>query len=1364
MKRFLLTGLALLLRSVAAFAQYTNVLENAATQTVDTVWTNDAVWIGITTSSNSMHVIDGGMVFSTNVYVGTGSNAMDNAIAVTESGLWDIENNLEIGSGFGNSVTVTDGGTINVGDLVIHSNNVFNLNAGGNFAIASNFDASIDEFNWGEGGHLSVGGSLTGMAVNNNTVVLGGGRDLTLDGGTWNTGSTNLVVGDGVSVSDLVVSNGGWTVVGTGSTNDFAMGSDGGIAVGGTNGASLLVQKGSTVQTTGGLYVGGTNTSLFGSVTITNGSTVEAQSLVIGDAGSSLDIDNGGTLSIIGNYNADALTNVNWYSGGTLSVGGELTKSNGLDGIEHILILDGGNWNLGGDLAVTGTNNTLSIAAGGSVTNDNGYVGYAASDSNNTVLVSGDDSVWINNGLVYIGSTNGNGGNSVAVSDGGRVEADGLSVEAGNTFNLNSGGTLAITTNFNVSTHDNLVWNSGGNLSVGGELTGMATTNLVVGGSTNTYTYLGNGRDLTLDDGGIWNTGTNDLYVGAGSSGSDLVVENGGWVIVGGVQTNIAGGGMLVASTNGAQLVIGNGTVNVEQTLHLGLDANTTGTNIIRSGGMVSVGTMEIADGSLLDLQSGGTFAIATNFNASMTGFEWNDGGRLSVGGDLTGMAVSNNMYYLDGGRDLTLDGGSWDTGGTNLVVGYGSSDSDLSVKNMGTLSSTATYIGWDTNSANNTITVSDGGAWNNSGDLWVGYGGSGNALLIADGGTNTVGGSAYIGNTNTMNNFVLVSGSNSLWTISNNLTVGSATNGVDNYLRVSDSGKVSVGGDVTLQSGNSIILDSEGSLDVGLAMNVYSNSTLDGTGTIGFGATNAVLAFYGEDIALSTGIVFMADSNFNNTVSIHYGTFSVAGTNALPYVNFQTMAMDNGTIAGYGTLDTFDNIHMDGGVIDPFGVNADTARLEINGNFTSSGTVYRAQVYDTRWDQLDFTGTNSLDLSGLEAEVLVRVAPTGGVATILSATNIVSSFASTNVDDRLLLYNAYLDVTSNQVNVALAPNDGKLGASLDLAATESVRAGFAGMKNTVFTRTKQLRRNLVSTVHAIPHEAYLLTSTNAPTGAMGPGDQNSIFDMHVWLQQYSGQGDFDTQGISPGFDLRNNGTTIGADRLVGEALNLGFNYTYARSAARSPNGDRLDAETYWIGGYGEWVSEEGLYVDALAAYARSNYDSQRFEENYIGSASYRGNAIGAYADVGQYYYYGDLALSPYVGLHYLTLVVDGHSEKEEQGSVVHIDDVERDWLESALGLKLRHRFDTRFGRFQTTGYAEWTHDFIQDDVSSTLTMRGFPSVETARISPDADTVNVGIGYSWICTDYMEIGAGYNGRFSDHYEEHTGSLMLDIMF
>ncbi len=1370
MKRIFSIAAVVALCGAASFAQYTNVLENGTTQTVTTAWAPGTVWVGNTTSSNALGVIDGGVVSSTVVYVGATSNATDNTVLVTGTGSLDVANTLAIGAGTNNSVTVTTGGSISVGDLVIDSGNSFNLNGGGTFAIATNLDVSVEGFNWNEDGHLIVGGALSGMAVASNTVYLDGGRNLTLDGGTWNTGATNLMVGSGNTASDLAVSGGGWVVVGTGATNDFVMGADGGIAVGGTNGASMLVDYGSTVQTTGGLYVGGTNAALTGSVTVTNGSRIEARSLVVGNDGSEVNIENGGMLSITDEYNFDLQTNVNWVSGGTLSVGGELTKSNGLYGTGHTLVLDGGSWDLGGDLTVSGTNNTLSIRNGGAVTNNDGYVGYAASDSNTIVEVSDNGSTWINNGTLYIGSTN-TAGHSVTVSSGGWVEADGLNVAADNDFFLNSGGTLAVNSGFNVAAQSNLVWRSGGTLSVGGgALSGMASGNMVVDGNTNSYTFLGNGRDLTIAAGGTWNIETNGLYVGNGSSGSDLVVENGGWVNVGEVQTNLAGGGsMLVASTNGAQLVVASGSVNVEDTLYLGQGA-ATGTNIILDGGTVSAGALQATADSLLDLRSGGTFAIAANFDVAATPqFNWGEGGALSVGGALSGMETTNGVYYLAGGRDLTLDGGSWDIGSSSLVVGYGGSGSALAVKNGGMLNSGTTYIGWDTNSADNSVTVSSGSVWTNSGDLWVGYGGTGNSLSILSGGTNLVDGNAYIGNTNAADNHVVVGGSNSLWNVAGALSIGTGSNSVANYLTVSDAGQVAVDGDLYLNSSNRISLASGGAISVDGNMNVYSNATIAGIGTVGFGANDTVLSFVGDGISIGDGIVFEADSGSYNTVFVTNGTFTVAGSNAQQYVNFDELALLDSDLAGAGVIDAFELIDMQGGSIHPGGNSGGT--LTITGDFSvsasTSNTMYYAQVFDTSWDQLAFTGTNAVDLSELGIDVYLPLIPTGGVANIITSVAGLdnTAFASTNIEERLLLYQATLQLTNGELNVVVTEDNGSICSTLDYAATESVRAGFAGMKNMVFTRTKQLRRNLVSTSHAIPNEVYLLTSTNAPAGAMGPGDQNTIFDMHVWAQQYSGQGDYDRSGAADGFTLNNNGTTIGADRLVGEALAVGLNYTYARSAARSANRDRLDTETYWIGAYGEWVGVDGLYVDALAGYGYSSYDSLRIAKDYKGLASYNGQAFGAYADVGQYYYYADnLALSPYMGLHALSMMLDAHNEKERDGSMVHVDQVDREWVESVLGLKLRHRFDTGIGRFQTTGYAEWTYDFIQDEVYSTLSSGGLTGVETARVTPDQSGVNVGLGYSWICTDYMEIGVGYNGRFNDDYEEHTGSLMLDMMF
>ena len=644
------------------------------------------------------------------------------------------------------------------------------------------------------------------------------------------------------------------------------------------------------------------------------------------------------------------------------------------------------------------------------------------------------------------------------------------------------------------------------------------------------------------------------------------------------------------------------------------------------------------------------------------------------------------------------------------------------------------------------------------AGTVWVGGTSSTNQLFVVAGGdiTST---NVYIGSTNTAYGNLISMSQTSRWDIADALVFGE---GQGNEVSVTD-GAVLSADRIVLSSGNTLTLDSGGAISHLTSLGVYSHSAITGAGTIGFNTNNASLAFYGAGITCGTGIVFSAYSNADNTLSYYDREFNASQFNAAQFENFNQLVLSNSDLTGTGTLD-FTKVSMTGGTISPAG--DEIGSISIAGSFSSTNTLYQAQIAGASQDELVVSGGGPLNLAGLKLEVQVSGTTTGAVSILTASGGFSGYFASEKITGRPLLYTVELQITNNAVQVVLAPDDAlEISSALGFAAAESVRGGFGNMKNLVFTRTKQLRRNLVATDHAVPNDVYLMTTTNAPAGAMGPGDQNTIFDMHVWMQHYNGQGSFERTGASDGFTQNNSGTVIGADKLIGDNLAVGLNYTYGRSSSRAGNGDALDTESYWIGAYGEWVGVDGLYIDALAAYGTTSFDSQRFAESYHGTASYKGNAFGAYVDVGQYYSYADsMTLSPYMGIHALAMVNAAHNETEDEGSVVRVDEVDHNWLESALGLKVRHRFDTGIGRFQTTGYAEWTYDFIQDDVYSSLSSDGLSGAETMRVSPDESGINVGLGYSWICTDYMEIGVGYGGRFSAYREEHTGSLMFDIMF
>ena len=1346
MRRVLMIFTALLASGVAGFG-YTNVLENGASQTITNGW--DAVGdmvVGGATPSNTLNIVGGGALTNINAFVGATAGASNNTATVSGSGAeWINTGTLQVGAAgnSNNSVSVSSGGIVDASNLVLVAGNGFNLNNKGTLSLSEGLDVSQAGFNWNTGGILSVGGELTGLVSTNAGTFLSGEKTLVLEGGSLAT-STNLIVGYESSGNTLAITNGGtvsnangYIGWGADSANNSVLVSDSGSAwtnngnlyVGayGTNLLAAGAGNSLTVTNDAWVFVGGLDTNLpiaGGGIAVADGAemVVGESARVLADGvyvstNGNLNLD--GTLAVNHAFDADQ-TGFHWNDGATLVVHGNLTMAADLAGTNRTLNVDGGSWNRGGDLTIAGTGNTLKILNGGGVTNDDAYV----VGSNNTVAVSGDGSDWLNNGSLNITNV----GNSVAVDSGGRVTADSLNIAVENNFNLNNGGTLAMTGGFDLSEQTNLNWNSGGNLSVAGSLEGMAVaTNLPMADAA----YLSDGKVLTLD-GGHWlagdsnlvvglnndlnqlvitNGGTvdnadgyigwgasgdlNSVVVGTGSawtnhggglyvgkyldagtnlvdSGSDntLAVQDGGWVFVGEGRTNGLGGGLVVASTNGAELVVGGqgSSVDVAQTLYIGTDSNTAGSVVVEAGGSVSAGGLSIATNSTFELY--GTFAATTNFDAGMDGFAWHDGATLSVGGTLDGLDALGGSN-----RTLAIDGGTWDTTATNLyITGVGNT---LSITNGGSVDSASAYIGLTSNDVDNTVLVAGNGSeWSLSGDLFV---------------------------------------------------------NPSNTLALASTGLVSVAGNMSV-----------------------SNATVAGSGTVAFSGSASQLSIYGSIGQLSPNVLFDGGGGADTAVALTDSELIVAGSLTNRFVGFENLNMTNSLLGGNGAVDTFGNIGLSGGRIAPDG------ELVIDGTFSASDTLLQLTVGES---SLVFTNSGGpQNLSGLQAEITVP--DTNAFSgTILTADGGFSgNFSSTNFIEHFLLYDFQLTSDGTSVSVeSEAAQNGEIGAQIDYASVQGIRAGFNGMVNAAFVRTRQLRRNTVATDHAISNEAYLLSSTNAPAGPQGPGDQNTVFGMHFWAQQFSGQGDYDAMGKSAGFKLNNNGTSFGFDRLFGDSLVVGGNYTYARTAAKSTTTDRVDTETYWLGLYGEWHKPSGYYLDGLLAFGWSDYDTLRTDGTYQGIGKFSGNDLGGHLEAGKYFHTRHWAVAPYAGLGYLSVKSDDYAETDPGGPTVSVQGQDVASFESTLGIKLRNRFDTKAGRFQTISYAEWVYDFINDEIGSALS-DGTVSVETARVAPGENLFNAGLGLAWICTDYLEVGLAYDGRFNENYEEHTGSFMLDIRF
>ncbi|MDR3487706.1 MAG: autotransporter domain-containing protein [Bradyrhizobium sp.] len=454
----------------------------------------------------------------------------------------------------------------------------------------------------------------TGGTVTANEIILGeqasASGTVTVDGtGSRLTSSTDLVVGL-LGLGHLTVSNGAQVT----SANGY-IGYAPGFA------SDVTVTGIGSTWTSIGVFVGGNNTgSGTGSLTISNGGTVDATSgLAVGAYVGSI-----GSLTIQG-------SNSTLNDGGTLVLGsGTISVSNGgkVSATDVILAFNAG---YTGTLTVDGANSTITAS-------NDFYVGYAstgtATITNGAVVTAADMSV-----AMLAGST-------------GTLTVDGTNstASAGGYFDVGyaGNGTMAV--------------QNGGSVNAAGIIFGNQA------GATGTVTVDGVGSTLTS---------TADLIVGAFGTGS-LTVSNGGSVVnvngyigyepgsigtalvtgTGSTWTNsgemIIGGSATTAGT-GSLTVAAGGTVNTDGLLIASLPSS-VGTVTVQGAnstlassdtltvGYGGVGTMLISNGGTV-ISTAGAIGGFTSGTATVDGVgsKWTDTGDLIIGSHGAGTLTLSN-------------------------------------------------------------------------------------------------------------------------------------------------------------------------------------------------------------------------------------------------------------------------------------------------------------------------------------------------------------------------------------------------------------------------------------------------------------------------------------------------------------------------------------------------------------------------------------------------------------------------------------------------------------------------------------------------------------------------------------------------
>jgi len=1013
--------------------------------------------------------------------IGNG-DASFNAVTVTGSNaIIDLNgNSLSVGLGtnygsIGNSLVISNGGTVNAGGLVV--------------------------------GNMVQDVSNTVTVYGNSTLTVSGNSDI----GNQDAGSNTVTV----TGSNAVMNNTGYLHLGNGAST-------------GGNGNSLVISNGGAMTIGGGLAVGYYYYSAQNSVIVTGvGSTLDVTGLTVGansgyeGASNSLVISNGGVVTAgdmyVGNWQSTCDTVIVTGLGSALNLSGAITLGQ-YGSIGNVLSLDNGASIIapGGISISTGStltgNGTITASAGTVISGTFAPTGTNALTVNGDLTFTGGTYLW----NLYNNSTSAAGGTNFTVP----VVLNGaLSVDTNSVFDLNFSGAVNGSSSFwtnsqhwlvtagtnplSAGTNFGLAWanpaaSAGFNLadfslSASGtnfylNYNAPLITNPTIAADTNTALPSYNQGSNTVlvitapTNGTAVLSGTNPaltgIFVNSGtlaSTNQSSIPTNANVTVYGGTMGFTGPGTNIIGSlfVSGGSVAASNTIVNVQSfvqtggTLSGGTNATYWAANYYFAATNPATVAAALANlGTVSGYQS--TAVVTTNssgapvapvvFANSMqySGGTVISGGILQLGSsDSTGAVTVQGNITNNGFLNFGFNGNS--TTPTNVVIGSGV------IGQIGTGTLTIGTNGIDNSFtgsfgvANGTLAITTNSALGGSTNFYLASGGTLQATtgvtnitnVNVTNGTgiidNASGGTLALNGTLTKSGTVLVlAGGN--FDVNGQVTGGGASGSFNSDLVVSNatatlnSGNNNYTGPTYVEAGSSLSNGIVNALPVNTVLNM--GATTDGSVTnrydmAGYNQTLAGLASAGTAANFVTNTGAATSLTINGSTNTTYAgviggniALTRAGTGAITLTTNNTYT--GGTTISSGKIVTLANSSLGSGTVGLSGGSLEIHSLLTIGAFTWSGGQVAIPTL-TSTNGVYLASTNGLTISGgSHIFNLTGASVTIGTPTkLLGATNMTSNnfttseFAVTGVGNYSLLISndiLWIDLLNNPAPAATAP------------------------------------------------------------------------------------------------------------------------------------------------------------------------------------------------------------------------------------------------------------------------------------------------------------------------------------------------------
>ena len=552
-----------------------------------------------------------------------------------------------------------------------------------------------------------------------------------------------------------------------------------------------------------------------------------------------------------------------------------------------------------------------------------------------------------------------------------------------------------------------------------------------------------------------------------------------------------------------------------------------------------------------------------------------------------------------------------------------------------------------------------------------------------------------------------------------------SNVDGVGNLNINSSSAKVD--GDV---SGSNLTFEADHSLSQAITGTIGDLASLSvNKGTLAYDAQTGKIGNLNVAGRLDIG---------TNTVNATTATFADNSNLALRVAStssFGNITADNITIG----KDTTMKVTLDNGVVNS-GENETFTFLNsenIEGSFTNK--IAENSRYDIKWNE-----DGSLSISGKDVTSSDIVADAGG-----TSSNASTAEAWESIDDSS-------DVSEQAKNVSnvlytLSQDTSAAGKKAYTDALTTVAPEVAPIVQHTQTQTANQVFGAVGT---------RLTGGSVSTGGQGMSSGDNIFERAaLWVQGLFNHSKLDDTSKAYGFDADSSGVAMGAEKYVTEDTKIGLGYAYTNTDIdgfmRSTD---VDTHTAFV--YGEY-KPSNWYVNGIMSYGWSDYSENKNVSGVGVKADYDAETFGLQAMTGYDMQLKHFGLTPEMGLRYVHISQDGYKDSADQRVSANDSDI----LTGVIGAKVSKTWTLENGmNIKPEARIAATYDLMNDDVNSVVTLANGSAYMVEGDALDRFGMEFGAGVTAEVNDNVELSLGYEGKFREDYQDHTGLLNAKYKF